>query len=91
MARYIGLHTLPGFTRQMLAEATPALERFESPRFLRAYSAFAEGKVVCEWESPDKGAVERAYDALGFPFDEIVTVEAICVAADDGRTSTTSV
>lgn len=91
MATYVGLHTLPGFTRQMLAEATPALEAFESPRFMRAYTAFAEGKVLCEWESPDKQAVVRAYEKLGFPYDEIVKVEAICVAGDDGHTSTTSV
>ncbi len=91
MSRYVGLHTLPGFTREMLAQATPALERFDSPRFLRAYTAFADGKVVCEWESPDKPAVVKAYESLGFPYDEIVQVEAICVAGDDGRTSTVSV
>ena len=91
MARYIGLHTLPGFTREMLAEATPALESMEEPRFLRAYTAFAEGKVVCEWEAGDKPDVVRAYQKLGFPYDEIVRVEAICVAGDDGHSSTTSV
>lgn len=91
MARYVGLHTLPGFTREMLAEATPALETFDSPRFLRAYTAFSEGKVVCEWEAADKPAVARAYEKLGFPYDEIVRIEAICVSGDDGHTSTTSV
>lgn len=29
----------------MLAEATPALETFDSPRFLRAYTAFAEAST----------------------------------------------
>jgi hypothetical protein len=91
MSRYVGLHTLPGFTREMLAEATPQLERLETPRFLRAYTAFREGKVVCEWESPGKPEIIEAYNGLGFPYDEIVQVEAICDAGDDGRTTTRSV
>jgi hypothetical protein len=78
MARYIGLHTLPGFTREMLAGATPALEQMVAPHFLRAYTSFGEGKVVCEWEAAGKDEVATAYKTLGFPFDEIVTVEAIC-------------
>ena len=36
MARYVGLHTLPGFTREMLGAATPALGEFISPTFIKA-------------------------------------------------------
>ncbi|MEX0833106.1 MAG: nickel-binding protein [Actinomycetota bacterium] len=78
MARYIGLHTLPGFTREMLAEATPHLDKQEGAQFLKAYSSFAEGRVVCEWEAGDKDVVAKAYDNLGFPYDSIHQVEAIC-------------
>ncbi len=60
MARYVGLHTLPGFTREMLGAATPALGEFQSPTFIKAYSSFSEGKVVCEWESPGKAEVAAA-------------------------------
>jgi hypothetical protein len=84
MARYIGLHTLPGFSREMLAQATPHLDKQDPARFLRAYSSFREEKVVCEWEAPDKAAVEKAYANLGFPFDSIHEVEAICDAGDAG-------
>jgi uncharacterized protein DUF4242 len=78
MARYIGLHTIPGFTREMLAGATPGLERQEEARFLRAYTSFKEGKVVCEWEAAGKDTVAKAYEDLGFPYDSIHEVEAIC-------------
>ena len=84
MARYIGLHTIPGFTREMLAGATPELEKLQTPAFLRAYTSFSEGKVVCEWESSDKDSVAKAYADLGFPYDEIVQVEAICDNGDGG-------
>ena len=60
MPRYVGLHTLPGFTREMLAQATPHLDRQEAT-FIRAYTAFKEGKVVCEWEAADKEQVARSY------------------------------
>jgi hypothetical protein len=84
MARYIGLHTLPGFTREMLAQATPNLDKQDGAQFLRAYSSFVEGKVVCEWESDSKATVEKAYANLGFPFDSIHEVEAICDMGIEG-------
>ncbi len=84
MARYVGLHTLPGFTREMLGAATPALGELKSPTFIKAYSSFTDGKVVCEWESPGKDEVAAAYKRLGFSFDEIVHVDAICDAGAEG-------
>jgi hypothetical protein len=88
MTRYVGLHTLPGFTREMLARATPHLDAIESPRFIRAYTAFREGRVVCEWESPGKNEIVEAYRVLGFPYDEIFQVEAICDAGEGGVSTT---
>lgn len=93
MARYIGIHTLPGFTREMLAQASPALEELSGRRgsdtqFLRAYSSFKEGRVVCEFEAPSKENVASAYAQLGFPYDAIVEVEAICDNGEAGVTTT---
>ena len=89
MSRYLGLHTLPGFSKDMLAQATPALEQLAaqtgSPTvFIRAYSGFREGKVVCEFEAPSKNALADVYGKLGFPYDEIVEVEAICETGEAG-------
>jgi anti-sigma factor RsiW len=33
---------------------------------------------VCEFEAPSKDSVAAAYAGLGFPYDAIVEVEAIC-------------
>ncbi len=84
MARYVSVHTLPGFTREMLAQATPYLDKQEGARFFRAYSSFAEGRVVCEWEAADKDKVAKAFTALGFPYDAINEVEAICDMGESG-------
>jgi hypothetical protein len=95
MTYYMGIHTLPGFTREMLAQATPGLDQFSSvngadTRFLRALTGFKEGRVVCEWDAPSKESVASAYGQLGFPYDAIIEVEAICETGDRG-VSTTSV
>jgi hypothetical protein len=84
MGRFVGIHTLPGFTREMLSGATARLDKLDDPRFVRAYSSFAGGKVVCDWEASDKDSVARTYAALGFPYDEIVAVEAICENGEAG-------
>ena len=82
MSYYMGIHTLPGFSKEMLTQATPALEQLSQmgneTRFVRAMSSFSEGRVVCEFESPSKQAVADVYADLGFPYDAIVEVEAIC-------------
>ena len=84
MGRFVGIHTLPGFTREMLSGTTEHLNKFEEARFVRAYSSFAGGRVVCDWEARDKGSVASVYAALGFPYDEIVAVEALCEQGDAG-------
>ena len=83
MTYYMGIHTLPGFTKEMLTAASPALEQLSETggseaHFLRALTAFKEGRVVCEFEAPSKDSVAAAYARLGFPYDAIVEVEAIC-------------
>ena len=83
MTYYIGIHTLPGFTKEMLTAASPALEKLSpaagsEAHFLRALTSFKEGRVVCEFEAPSKESVAKAYAGLGFPHDAIVEVEAIC-------------
>ena len=80
MARYIGLHTLPGFTKEMLSRATPALGTLRDARFLKAYTSFSEGRVVCEFEAPSKERLAAVYAALDFPYDSIIEIDAICDA-----------
>ena len=83
MAYYMGIHTLPGFTREMLTAAAPTLEKLSAAggsdaHFLRALTSFKEGRVICEFKAPSKESVAAAYQGLGFPYDAIVEVEAIC-------------
>jgi hypothetical protein len=83
MAYYMGIHTLPGFSREMLDQATPALEQLTDAQngaaFIRALSSFKEGRVICEFEAPDKETVASTYAKLGFPYDAIVEVSTTTV------------
>jgi hypothetical protein len=95
MSYYMGIHTLPGFTKEMLTAASPALEQLSAAggseaHFLRALTSFKEGRVVCEFEAPSKESVAAAYSGLGFPYDAIVEVDAIC-DTDTGQVVTTDV
>jgi hypothetical protein len=84
MGRFVEIHTVPGFTAEMLEGTTDRPGRLCDARFVRAYSSFGAGKVVCDWEAADKESVVRTYAALGFRFDEIVAVEAICEQGQAG-------
>jgi hypothetical protein len=85
MGRFVGIHTLSGFGPGMLSVTTERLEgRLGDARFVRAYSSFADAKVVCDREAPGRDSVARVYAAVGFPSDEIVAVEAICENGEAG-------
>lgn len=77
MARYIGIHTLPGFTRELRAGATPVLGTIHRPRFLKAYSSLWDAKAVCERDADDQDSVSQVRADLGLPSDQIVKVEAV--------------
>jgi hypothetical protein len=51
---------------------------WDCTRFLRALTSFTEGRVVCEFEAPSKAALANVYGQLGFPYDAIVQVDAVC-------------
>jgi hypothetical protein len=46
MGRFVGIHTVPGFTTAMLERTTHRVGRMSHARFVPAYSSFAGGKVV---------------------------------------------
>ena len=57
MPRYISQHTVACLTRQALQELVAELKRDETVRTVRCISDSLEGKLLCEFEAPDKEAV----------------------------------
>jgi hypothetical protein len=57
MPRYISQHTIACITRQYLEALIGELKRDETVKCLRFVSDSLEGKLLCEFEAPDKETV----------------------------------
>ena len=57
MPRYISDHSIACLTRQALQALIEKLKRDESVKCIRFVSDSLEGKLLCEFEAPDKDTV----------------------------------
>ena len=57
MPRYISQHTVACLTRQALQALMAELKRDETVKMIRCVSDSLEGKLLCEFEAPDKETV----------------------------------
>ena len=57
MPRYISQHTIACMTRQALQALIEELKRDETVKCVRFVSDSLEGKLLCEFEAPDKETV----------------------------------
>jgi hypothetical protein len=57
MPRYISQHTIACLTRQALQSLIAELKGDETVRTIRFVSDSLEGKLLCEFEAPDKETV----------------------------------
>ena len=76
MALFIAGHSVP-FTEEDLVK----LAKEEAPKFsetgitwIRTYCDFDDNKFFCEWEAPNKEAIEQIFKDLNIPFDGIYPV-----------------
>ena len=63
MPRYISQHTIACLTRQALEALLAELKRDEKVKCIRFVSDSLEGKLLCEFEAPDKDTVVSFLDA----------------------------
>ncbi len=73
MPKFIGLHSLPGFTQEMMARA-----RGEAPgsgiAIVRVLAESGTGRVICEVESPDRETFIAWLNKVNMPFDEVCQI-----------------
>ena len=81
MPRFIAAHTMPATDADILKFAK------EMPSQLPAgvtwkltYCDFPDNKFFCEWEAPNKEAIEQVFKAAEVPFDAIYPVRLLDVA-----------
>lgn len=63
MPRYISQHTIACLTRQALAAVIAELKRDPTVKCVRCVSDSHEGKLLCEFEAPDKETVSAVLAA----------------------------
>lgn len=79
MSRFIAVHTMPTTEEQFMA----LLKLPPAPKGISwklTYCDFKDGKFFCEWEAPNKEAVEQYCTAQKVPFDAVYPVRLFNVA-----------
>jgi hypothetical protein len=81
MPRFVAVHTMPmteaEFTEKLgqpMPQMPPGLV------WKQTYCDFADGKFFCEWEAPNKEAVEQAFKMMEMPYDVVYPVRLFDVA-----------
>ena len=75
MPRYISQHTIACLTRQALAALIAELKRDEKVQCVRFVSDSLEGKLLCEFEAPDKDTVVAYLNAHNMRPQWVMRVE----------------
>lgn len=80
MARFIGLHSLPGFTREMLEMARKNASETTDIRLLATHYDSSAGRVICMVDAPDRERFVGWLNAINMPYDEVYKVDMEYVA-----------
>ena len=75
MPRYLSLHTLACLTRQGAAQLTERVFSATRIKARRVQVNMMEGKMLVEFEAPDRDTVQAWLQAEGFHYDWVMRVE----------------
>lgn len=78
MPRYLIERSTPGLTRDQLDAAArrsmAAIAEMPGVVWIRSYVSDVDGKIYCEYDAPDEGAVREHARRAGLPVDRISEV-----------------
>ncbi len=80
MARFIAVHTMPMTEEQLMGMLKNLPPIPEGMTWKQTYCDFKDGKFFCEWEAPNKEAIEQGFKANNLPFDAVYPVRLFNVA-----------
>jgi hypothetical protein len=82
MARYIAAHTIPFDLATLVKFAKEEAPKFPEVgvSWIRTHCGFNDDKHFCEWEAPNKEAIEKIFKDLEIPYDGIYEVKVFDVA-----------
>jgi hypothetical protein len=75
MTQFVTIHRAPGLSRDELqGNAKPVLEGVHAT-FKQMWVDMFSGFIVTVYEAEDQAALEREFERLGFPWDEVHAVQ----------------
>ena len=75
MTQFVTIHRAPGLSRDELqGNAAPVLEGVHAT-FQQMWVDMFSGFIVTVYEADDQAALEREFERLGFPWDEVHAVQ----------------
>lgn len=83
MPKFIGLHSLPGFTREMLV-GVGQLAHEDNIKLLRLHGDPSSGRVICEVEATDRDTFVAWLNKINMPYDDVCKVEFDMPMVDKG-------
>ncbi len=75
MPRYLSLHTLACLTRQGAEQLTARVLQAGAVKARRVQVSMFEGKMLIEFEAPDRDSLEAWLKSEGFHYDWLIRVE----------------
>ena len=81
MPRFIVVHTMQFPEADLKAAAKDMLPNLPpGVTWKLVYCDFADGKFFCEWEAPNKEAIEQVFKASNLPYDAVYPVRLLDIA-----------
>lgn len=75
MPRYLSLHTLACLTRQGAEQLAARVLQASTVKGRRVQVSMFEGKMLIEFEAPDRDSLEAWLKSEGFHYDWLIRVE----------------
>ena len=81
MPRFIAVHSMPMDEPTFVKYAKEEAPKFPETgvTWIKTYCGFDDQKHFCEWEAPDKGAIEKIFTELSIPYDGLYQVRVFDV------------
>ncbi len=82
MARFMAVHTLPVTEEQLMPVANDMIGKLtKGVVWKQTYCGFADHKFFCEWDVPNKEALEQYFKVINMPVEAIYPVKLFDVAS----------
>ena len=80
MARFIAVHSMSYNEEQIIATAKNMPNQLpKDVSWKLTYCAFDDNRFFCEWEAPNKDAVEQVFKSTQVPYDAVYPVRLLDV------------